>query len=135
MITSLSEITGNAAEFQVCHDLAKRGLRAARTPFDKSPYDIICEYKNKFLRVQVKGTSKPMALKDRIYECYQFNIPNIVHETFDFLALVSTDLETIHYLSVAEIKDAKSTIRIPIKQMRKNKDLALVNYINTFINI
>lgn len=80
-----------------------------------------------FLRVQVKGTSKPVKRNLTDNEYYQFNVPNIKKETFDILALVSTDLETIHYIATKELEKCKSTIMIPIKQMRKNKDLPLVN--------
>lgn len=127
MISSLQEIIGNSAEFQVCHDLSKRGLRVARTPFDKSPYDVICEYHNKFLRVQVKGTSRVVIKNTPPCEYYQFNISTIKREAFDILALVSTDLETIHYLSIKELAKHKSTIMVPIKQMRRNKDLSLLS--------
>ena len=132
MTLASCELIGNAAEFLVCYDLAKRGYRTALSPYPKSPYDVICEVNKSFLRVQVKGTSRPVARKTTQAKYYQFNIPDLEHRDFDILALVATDLETIHYLDFNGFKDSKSTIVIPAAQMHKNKDVQLMECMKNF---
>ena len=129
MINDSTEIIGNTAEFQVCYDLSKRGVRTARTPFDKSPYDVICEYRNKFVRIQVKGTSKAVIRRNTKNKYYQFNVTNLSVDAFDFLALVATDLETIHYLPVSDIINVGSSIMVPIRKMPQNEDSALIAFL------
>lgn len=135
MIKGLKEQIGNTAEFLVCHDLSSRGFRTCLSPFAKSPYDVLCEYRNKFLRVQVKGTCAPVTRSKTKNKYYQFNLQYADPDNYDLLALVAADLKTIHYLLPHEKDPTRSQLKtylIKADAMVKTDDAALVETMKTF---
>lgn len=117
MITDKSHIIGRAAEYFVCYDLSKRGIRASLSPFEQAPYDILAEHNGRLITIQVKGTAKPHR------PCqYRFTFSKRVES--DLLALVALDSETIHYRTV---DGYKSSLWIPVAALRVNQDEALIN--------
>lgn len=135
MIRIAAEQIGNTAEFLVCHDLSSRGFRTCLSPFAKSPYDVLCEYRNKFLRVQVKGTGAPVSRRSTKNKYYLFNLKYADPSNYDLLALVATDLKTIHYV-VPHVKDftlpSPKSYSIGELKMATSNDTALVETMKSF---
>ena len=109
--------TGDASEFLVCHDLANRGFRAAISPFENAPYDLLCELDGAFLRVQVKGTRGPRFMRKNSESSYQFTLKGLDPLSFDVLALVALDLKCIHYYTSEQAAMFKSCKNVPLSEM------------------
>jgi hypothetical protein len=131
LIPAQSENIGLAAEFLVCHDLAAKGFRTCLSPFDKAPYDVLCEYNNKFLRVQVKGTAKLNVRSNKSSKSYRFNL-RCNPEDFDLLALVAVDRKTILYMSPQEIIGRSHGIEISHKRFTETNDKVVHETLKNF---
>jgi hypothetical protein len=91
----------------VCYDLARRGFRAAKSPFEFAPYDVVVDCKGQILRVQVKGSSHPSVKSTRQgggkVLSYCFQASSVRKEDFDLIAYVALDEEIIRYRQAANI--------------------------------
>jgi len=103
---------GKAGEYLVCADLIIKGLIAF--PSEQGlPYDVIIDNGEKLLKCQVKTTSKPRKVPQRVKErnAYIFNVKrhgknnqNLYHENeVDIFALCCLDSKKIVYLKNEEM--------------------------------
>lgn len=103
---------GKAGEYLVCADIIIKGLIAF--PSEQGlPYDVIIDNGKKLLKCQVKTTSKPRKVPQRVKErnAYIFNIKrhgknnkNLYHENeVDIFALCCLDSKKIVYLKNEEM--------------------------------
>lgn len=105
---------GKAAEHLVCSDLILKGYNAFLSD-QGIPYDILVEAQNKFLRVQVKSTLKPVVVKtynpkstsDNRPPCYRFctrrakkTARPVEMNEIDYYAFVALDIKEIAYLPI-----------------------------------
>jgi hypothetical protein len=93
---------------------------------------VLCEYHNKFLRVQVKGTGAPRIKKGRKINHYQFSLHRISPEDSDLVALVCTDLKTIHYYLPESFKPQQQTATLTIRAAQNHNDDVLLGYLKKF---
>lgn len=115
MIIHDRHIVGRAAEYYVCYDLSKRGIRASISPFEQAPYDVLAEHNGRLITIQVKGTAAPYRTRH-----YRFTFFNQVEA--DLIAYVALDKETIHYRKVNKHKRA-TWILVDDMQSHDDKDL------------
>lgn len=104
---------GVAAEHLVCFDLLMSGYRAFRTD-QVCPYDVVVYASGRLWRIQVKGTSCPRAIPQRIghYPAYMWHVRRAgkggrrvyAKDEFDLLALVAVDSKQIAYLPPSKVK-------------------------------
>jgi PD-(D/E)XK endonuclease len=116
VISDKSHIIGRAAEYFVCYDLSKRGIRASLSPFEQAPYDVLAEHNGRLLTIQVKGTGEPHRPRQ-----YRFTFSKKVEA--DLIAFVALDTEKIHYKAVGE---HKQSLWIPVDEFKEDKDDALM---------
>lgn len=105
---------GKAGEYLVCADLILKGLIAF--PSEQGlPFDVVIEYKNKLLKVQVKTTrgAKHIAQRKTKIPAYTFHIgtngkmnrrKNYSSEQVDIFALVALDAKAIAYIQHIKVK-------------------------------
>ena len=110
---------GKAAEHLVCADLILAGRRAFLSD-QGSPYDILVDLGDRFVRVQVKATGQPKNAntKGRAPNfVYVFHVrrrgrdgvgERLSQKHCDVLALVALDTRHIAYMSVAKVAQTVS---------------------------
>jgi hypothetical protein len=80
----------------------------------------------------VKGTSAPRIKKGRKINNYQFSLNRIDPEDSDLVALVCTDLKTIHYYLPESFKPQQQTAILPVRVAQNNNDAVLREYLKRF---
>ena len=124
MRTSNEMQVGKAGEYLVCADLILKGFVAF--PSEQGlPYDVILDNGDKMLRVQVKTTTGPRVVPQRLKEskAYVFSIKRAgkdkktrySSEEIDLFALVCLDTKKVGYLLADDIP---VTINIRVDELR-----------------
>jgi len=111
---------GKSGEHLVCFDLLRQGYDAFLVPNEIAIYDIIVNYKNRPIKIQVKTTEKLNGIYDKSYtfRTRKTNHKGYSSKEVDIFALVIIKELKIAYLPVTNKTSAK--IRICIKKF-KNK--------------
>jgi len=118
---------GKAGEHLVCYDLLMKNYKTFLAD-QGSEYDLVLDYDNKLLKIQVRSTSKPTPVPQRTNytPAYKFNIKRCGkggikrYVNIDIFALVALDRKIIGYFKNSEIKQ---TMNFRIKDFKYNSTI------------
>lgn len=114
---------GKAGEHLVCADLLSKGYEAFLTGQGMS-YDVVCDFEDRLLRVQVKACVRPgtrlNGTKSLPAPTYIWNIrrrgkggnQRLTDTECDLVALCALDIKTVAYFPVDKVKQTMS-LRVP----------------------
>lgn len=113
---------GKAAEHLVCADLLMHGFNAFLSD-QGLPYDVVIDLRDRFVRVQVKPTTKPKnpMPATRLSDGYFFHVWRsgsggrriYSDDDFDIFALVALDIQRIGYFAKADLGLQTICLRVP----------------------
>lgn len=128
---SISDLQiGKAGEYLVCADLILKGHIAY--PSEQGlPYDVICDYEGRLIKIQVKATRgvRPVPQRAKYTPAYLFHIKRCgkrgareyKNSDFDVMALVALDTRKIAYIN---IDGAKRTMHLNADKFDSLYDIA-----------
>lgn len=101
---------GKAGEYLVCADLILKG-HVAYLSEQGLPYDVVCDYKGRLIKIQVKTTRKARPIPQRakntpaylfhIKRCGKGGLKQYGVCDFDVMALVALDSKKIAYINIS----------------------------------
>jgi len=113
----------------VCADLILKG-HVAYLSEQGLPYDVVCDYNGRLIKIQVKATRKVRPIPQRakhtpaylfhIKRCGKGGAKEYTHDDFDVMALVALDTKKIAYIS---IKSARRTMHLNIEKFDSLADI------------
>ena len=102
---------GKAGEYLVCADLILKG-HVAYLSEQGLPYDVVCDYNGRLIKIQVKATRKvrPIPQRAKYTPAYLFHIKRCGKGglkqydacDFDVMALVALDTKKIAYVNIGK---------------------------------
>lgn len=115
---------GKAGEYLVCADLIMKGFVAF--PSEQGlPYDIVCDNGSKLIRIQVKTTTEPKIVPQRLKDSYAYifsikrhgkNNKSIYgNDEVDVFALVCIDTRSVGYIKNSEMP---TTVNFRVDSLR-----------------